>query len=244
VRLTVTPIGAAGASAAGVSAAVVNYLEGERGDPGAALLGIGGAAHYYADSREGPGRWLGAGAAFQGLRGVVDRDSFERVLDGRHPITGARMLTAQGSSQRRHLAAGTAAQFDADGAPMYDVSDAARLLGLRRRDVEEMIEAGRDGSADPADPGWLRSVYGADGPLVPEREISRHLELAAVPATAADVLGDGDVNEMLPVAQVARLLAVTPQYVRRLCDEGSRCNSDGGQVRASLPSERGCPGVC
>jgi len=238
VRLTVTPIGAAGASAAGVSAAVVNYLEGERGDPGAALLGVDQAADYYADSREGPGRWLGQGAAFQGLRGVVNRDSFQRVLDGRHPITGARLVTAQGSSQRRHLAAGTAAQFDADGAPMYDVSDAARLLGLRRRDVEEMIEAGRDGSADPADPRWLGSVYGADGPLVPDREISRHLEFAAVPVTAADVLGDGDVNEMLSVAQVARLLAVTPQYVRRLCDEGSRGKRDGRQVRASLPSER------
>ena len=36
--------------------------------------------------------------------------------------------------------------------------------------------------------------------------------------TPADVLGDGDVDELLSVGQVARLLRVTPQYVRRLCD--------------------------
>lgn len=131
MRLTVTPIGAVGASSAGVSAAVVDYLEGVRGDPGAALLGGVGAAAYYADSRERPGRWLGAGAAFQRLAGVIDRDSFQRVLDGRHPMTGVRLVTARGSSQRQHLAAGTAAAFDANGDALYTISDAARLLGGR-----------------------------------------------------------------------------------------------------------------
>ena len=128
VRLTITPIGSTEASAARVAAAVVDYLEGARGDPGTALLGGGATVAYYADSREGPGRWLGAGAAFQRLEGVVDRDAFERVLDGRHPFTGARLLTARGSSQRQQVATGTAARFDAGGVALYSVADAARLL--------------------------------------------------------------------------------------------------------------------
>ena len=178
MRLTITPIGAVGASTARVAAEVVDYLEGARGDPGAALLaGGGGAAAYYADSREGPGRWLGAGAAFQRLEGAVDRDAFQRVLDGRHPLTGARLVTARGSSQRQHLATGTAARFDADGEALYSVADAARLLGLRHGDVEELIEAGDAAAVTrPIGAGW-RSVDGDDGPLVPDREISRHLEL-------------------------------------------------------------------
>ena len=106
------------------------------------MAGGRGAAAYYADSREGPGRWLGAGAAFQQLRGTVDRDAFQRVLEGRHPLSGARLVTARGSSQRRHLATGTAACFDVNGEALYSVADAARLLGLRHRDVDELIVAG------------------------------------------------------------------------------------------------------
>ncbi len=90
-----------------------------------------GAVRYYADSIEGPGRWIGAGAAYRKLDGAVDRDAFQRVLEGRHPATGERLVTAQGSSQRGHLAVGTAARFDEHGEPMYTVGDTARLLGLR-----------------------------------------------------------------------------------------------------------------
>ena len=213
MRLTITPIGAVGASTARVAAEVVDYLEGARGDPGAALLaGGGGAAAYYADSREGPGRWLGAGAAFQRLEGAVDRDAFQRVLDGRHPLTGARLVTARGSSQRQHLATGTAARFDANGEALYSVADAARLLGLRHSDVEELIAAGRSGG-DPAERGWLACVDGDDGPLVPDREISRHLELAATTVTPADVLGDGR-RRRTPLSRAGRPRAPGDAAVR------------------------------
>lgn len=111
--------------------------------------------------------------------------------------------------------------------------------GVRRSDVEEMIEAGRDpGGGDRSACGWLASVDSPVGPLVADGEISRHLELAAKPVTAADVLGDGGVDELLSVSHVARLLRVTPQYVRRLCDAHGRSPGDGVSGRASLPSRR------
>src|SRR5687768_7371208 len=149
MRMTITPLGASGRSATSVAAAIVDYLEGARRDPGAAVFtaaASGAATAYYADSPEGPGRWLGAGASFHRLVGMVDRDSLQRVLDGRHPTSGARLVSARGSSQRRHLAVGTAAGYDANGEAMYTVADTASLLGLRHTDVEELITAGETGT--------------------------------------------------------------------------------------------------
>jgi len=114
----------------------VEYLEGGVGDPASGLLATAiagvpgdGLVAYYGDSKEGPGRWVGAGAAAHGLVGVVEREAFTRVLEGRHPHTGKRLLTAQGSSQRSHLAAGTAARFDEWGTPLYGVADTAGRSG-------------------------------------------------------------------------------------------------------------------
>ena len=148
MRLTVTPLGAQSTTVSAVAKSVVDYLEGGRGDPGSALLRGptqgDGAVRYYADSIEGPGRWIGAGAAYRKLDGAVDRDAFQRVLEGRHPATGERLVTAQGSSQRGHLAVGTAARFDEHGEPMYTVGDTARLLGLRVAEVKQLVETGVD----------------------------------------------------------------------------------------------------
>ena len=85
MRIDVTPLGASSRSVAAVARAVVDYLEGEVGDPGAGLFaggGVGGKARYYGDSPEGPGRWVGAGAAFQRLSGtstVTRSPAFSRV---------------------------------------------------------------------------------------------------------------------------------------------------------------------
>ena len=93
------PLGAASKSVAAVAKAVVDYLQGGLGGPGAGLLSAGGgAAQYYGDSPEGPGRWVGAGAEFQRLHGTVQRGAFQRLLEGRHPHTGARLITARRSA--------------------------------------------------------------------------------------------------------------------------------------------------
>ena len=109
MRLTVTPIGAEGTTAAvsqRPSSTTWRALGAIPVWPCSMAGEIGGAAAYYADSREGPGRWLGAGAAFQRLRGTVDRDAFQRVLEGRHPLTrgspgdGARFVATSPSRHR------------------------------------------------------------------------------------------------------------------------------------------------
>ncbi len=243
MRMTITPLGATGRSVSSVAAAVVDYLEGARRDPGAALFATdtGAATAYYADSPEGPGRWLGAGAAFNRLAGAVERDSFQRVLDGRHPISGVRLLTALGSSQRGHLAVGTAAAFDGNGEAMFTVADTASLLGLRRTDVEELITVGAAGGGDPLAATWLETVAHTSGQLVPDREISRHLDIAATPTTGAHVLGRGHGDDQLGTAQAANALGVTQRYIRRLCDaylsERADATSSAGH-RAVLPCRR------
>ena len=76
---------------------------------------------------------------------------------------------------------------------------------------------------------------------MPDREISRHLALAAVTVSAADVLEGGDADERLTVAQVARLLGVTPRYVRRLCEAGRApgWRRPGGPGIAAVSAGRG-----
>ena len=179
MRLVVTPVGGAGRTARQVVGVVVEYLEGGVGDPGAGVLAAGaapaaghslgdGLVSYYGDSAEGPGRWIGAGAAAHGLDGVVEREALARVLEGRHPETGARLLTAQGSAQRDHLASGTAARFDEWGQPLYSVADSAVLLGWTHGEVEELIAS-----------GGLDTVKVGGARLVPDGEIERLLEDAA-----------------------------------------------------------------
>ena len=221
MRLTVTPLGAQSTTVSAVAKSVVDYLEGGRGDPGSALLRGpaqgGGAVRYYADSIEGPGRWIGAGAAYRKLDGAVDRDAFQRVLEGRHPATGERLVTAQGSSQRGHLAVGTAARFDEHGEPMYTLGDTARLLGLRVAEIKQLVQSGADDEQHlDDDAGWIGSVSMHGMTLIPDAEITRHLTLAALPTNADQVRSGGDADELLTTTEVARALHVSPQYVRRL----------------------------
>lgn len=235
MRLNVTPIGSARMSAGQVARAVVEYLAGSpaREQPAGGLTGPGDAAArdsqegvvgYYADSVEGPGQWLGMGARALGLDGAVDRVAFEWVLEGRDPATGERLLRAQGSADRAHLAVGTATRRSEDGAWLYGLADAAVALGLPRAELEALVaEAdGRDPGEDgPAVP-WLRARPGPDGQRwVTESELERFAARAAG-VDAPTVLAAGDPAEMLTVAQAARLLGVSRQYVRSCCRYGER----------------------
>lgn len=240
MRIDVTPLGAASRSVAVVARAVVDHLEGGVGDPGAGLFangGVGTPSHYYGDSPEGPGRWVGSGAAFQGLSGTVDRAAFTRILEGRHPETGARLITARGSSQRSHLAVGAAARYDVLGQSLYDVADAAALLNLSKTDAAQMIAAADGSPVDDGDRGALRTVVVDGVTYVPDSEIGRHIELAADPLTAAEVLAGGAPGGMLTVPQAASALGVSPRYVRRICSRPAS-RDGGGEERAARLSAR------
>jgi len=243
--VTVTPLGASGQNVSSVASAVVNYLEGSEQRSGVGLIdspAASAATSYYADSVEGPGRWMGHGASFRSLDGVVDRDSFQRVLEGRHPTTGERLVTASGSSQRSHLAVGTAARIDEQGSPLYTVADTARLLGMTRQEVLEMVEAGRlPGATDPEDATAIGSTTQAvEGALIPDSEVSRLLALVARPLDVGALRSAGAPDDELSVPEAARLLRVSVRYVRRLCTTAEKLDAKPGVAR--LPSRRDTAG--
>lgn len=52
-----------------------------------------GGEDYYTKPGEAPGEWMGELAAELGLAGEVDRDSYVAVLAGKHPLTGAVLVS-------------------------------------------------------------------------------------------------------------------------------------------------------
>ena len=229
MRLNVTPIGSGRLSAGQVAKAVVEYLAGvakqvpppsvtepTHEPPGTDLDRTAG---YYADSIEGPGAWLGMGAAALGLGAVVDHDAFARVLEGRHPVNGERLLHARGAADRVHLAVGQATRRDVDGGWLYGVEDAAKALGLSRGELDGLIAEGdeRDPGDAGADAPWVRAtVDDAGARWVTEGELDRYAARSAAVDGAA-VLAEGKPDEVMSVAQAARLLGVSVQYLRGCC---------------------------
>ncbi len=57
-------------------------------------------ADYYSEGQEIVGRWGGIAASMLGLSGTVDKFSFERLCDNRHPMTG-KPLTVRTRTERR-----------------------------------------------------------------------------------------------------------------------------------------------
>lgn len=230
MRLNVTPIGSGRLTAGQVAKAVVEYLAGvakELPRPGVTeppafeppTSDPDRAATYYADSIEGPGRWLGHGAAALGLGGTVEHTAFARVLEGRHPTTGERLLRAQGAADRAHLAVGQATRRADDGSWLYGLDDAAKALGLPRTELDALVAEGdaHDASDDTDLAPWVRAMVGDTGERwVTETELERVAARAAA-VDASAVLGDGDPDEVLTVAQAARLLGVSRQYLRGCC---------------------------
>ncbi len=72
--------------------------------PGAAEYYIGevatAAEDYYTGRGEAKGRWVGSLRETLGLSGEVDPEDLRRVLNGEHPQSGERLVSAQGSAGR------------------------------------------------------------------------------------------------------------------------------------------------
>ncbi|MBA2496587.1 MAG: relaxase domain-containing protein [Acidimicrobiia bacterium] len=139
MRFTITALGCSGASSvAGAVADVVRYLHGRRvlATPAHSASTGDQPGRYYSDSGEGAGRWLGLGADELGMAGLVDDHAFAQVLAGRHPRTGERLITAQGSAGRTAtLGVGTETHRTANDERLYD---------HRRRRVPRRHRPGRD----------------------------------------------------------------------------------------------------
>jgi len=151
VRFTVTALGSAGDRPVGVVVGTIaRYLlapqqlpEGPAGPPPERPAGEGSVSRYYADRGDAPGHWLGQGAPELDLAGAVGFDEFTSVLAGRNPRTGQRLITAQGSAGRvASLGTGTAARWTPQGEALYEVRDAARVLGWSLADVRQALAEG------------------------------------------------------------------------------------------------------
>ncbi|HET7488271.1 MAG TPA: MobF family relaxase [Acidimicrobiales bacterium] len=149
VIVGVTVLGSRHGDAATAVAKVVAYLDGrsgcapgrtpqwwdEAGVPDAAPCahGLGtpapGAVAYYADSVEGPGRWLGRGIVGYSPTGTVARADFEAVLAGRDPRNGRQLLEARGSAARAHHGPDDVAGKGPDD-ELLTMRQAATLLGV------------------------------------------------------------------------------------------------------------------
>ena len=255
MRFTITPLGSAGGRSVGqVVDDIVRYLDGPQpaamppaGRPVPAEVG---ASTYYADGNAEAGRWLGNGAAEMSLDGAVDPRDFARVLAGRDPHTGLRLITAQGSAgRRRTLARGTQTRWDADGEPLYDTRDAAAALKLEVGEVERMVAAGEalavgalaallgghPASGPPSFEGaYLLPTIDPDGTRwLSEGELQR-CEAARAAGPDPDTIAEaGDPGDILVLADAARLAGVSSQYLRSLCRRWERDRNKIEAARAT-----------
>ena len=144
MRFTITPLGSTGGRTVGqVVDDIVRYLEPRVPERGVGVPQGLGPSSYYADRGTEAGRWIGHGAKEALLHGNVDPDDFARVMAGRDPHTGARLITAQGSAGRRPtLGSGNRTRLDERGQPLYDADDTAASLGLTKSETDALIAAG------------------------------------------------------------------------------------------------------
>ncbi len=145
VIVRVTTLGSAKGDAVGAANAVVKYLDGRDTAPGGThpsplpevptVDPTSGVVGYYADSVEGPGRWLGRGVTGMRLDGQVDPEEFRRVLLGQHAVTGEQLVGARGSAVRAEQAGRDGAAVAAHGEPdeLLTLPQAATLLGVTDR---------------------------------------------------------------------------------------------------------------
>lgn len=232
MKFTVTPLGGGRADTARVVDSIVRYLQppASKGNPapGPPAGRSSGPERYYADAGEEPGRWLGRSAAAAGLAGAVARDDLASVLAGRDPHTGERLITAQGSAGRRPtLGSGNHSRLGPGNEPLFDVADAAAVLGVTQLEVERMLDAGSRRA--------VANLLGASTASVPTRPAGYPagypVEDLQPPLTSADaaepegsvlvpfVDADGSrwVTETeLSRCQLAREEGVTPDAIRSL----------------------------
>ena len=244
MRFSITALGSAGGRSVGqVVDDIVRYLEGPKRPPpttGQPTAGASpdGPSQYYADGNAEAGRWLGNGAAEMGLCGQVDGRDFARVLAGRDPHTGVRLITAQGSAGRRPtLARGTHTRWGADSEPLYDIRDAAAALRLEVEEAERLVAAGEAAAlrrfvtifgvtpptAAEFEGAYLVPTIDADGTRwVSEAELQR-CEAARAAGPDPDVISAaGAPEDLLPLAEAARLAGVSAQYLRGLAGRWER----------------------
>ena len=103
----------------------------------AAKLYYAKSDYYLEGGQETIGEWGGRAASLLGLKGQVDRSSFERLCDNLHPLTGEQ-LTAR---TREDRTVGNDITFDCPKSVsvLYELTQDARIRDAFRRSVQETM---------------------------------------------------------------------------------------------------------
>jgi hypothetical protein len=163
---------------------------------------------YYAatsdDIVDGAGWWSGGGAKLLELAGTqVEAASFRALLQGRHHVSADRLISAQGSAGRVHLKAGQPTRLVA-GQPVWSVRDATVALGSP---IPDGLIGANDFVVHDASPylgvSAMRSLLQAAGKL-------------RAPVTLDEIAAGPD---RVKITDLAEALDLSPQYMRRVCQE-------------------------
>ena len=153
------------------------------------------ASEYYLREGEAPGRWWGAGATALGLGGEVDAGALRDLFAGKHPGTGAYLISARGSSARANA---RLAEGDLDSAA------AAALLGMSVEGVRARLRTGTLAGTKTAQGHWR----------IPAGAIEAHVAgpAPASPGALPTPAPDGTFG----LSEAARRAGVNVSYLKRL----------------------------
>lgn len=257
MRFAITALGSAGGRPVGhVVNAIVRYLEPRTSSLPSMTGSVPGVpsgegpASYYSDRGTEPGRWLGVTARESGLIGAVESGDFARVLAGRDPRTGGRLVSASGSAGRRpSLGVGQHTAVGSSGELIYSETDVAAALGVDARDLDALLRSGQQlaiaalacatvGGTVPVDPpgSYLVPLVASDeSRWVTASELDRCEQARAVGTDPGLVAAGGTPGDQLSISEAARLAGVTQRYLRRLA---RRWETDRDEIQAKLDAEQ------
>lgn len=156
---------------AGAARRIVRYLEGSGVSPRSSLGG-----YYGGSGRLAQGWARGNGAGLVGLSKSVGPKQLQRLLEGRHAVTGAPLLSPRGSAGRFHASHGEIQTQLVDAPAVLTLAEAARRADVSATYLRRLAE---DHELESSAAARTRSVGAAvvgDPRLGPERLAPKDIE--------------------------------------------------------------------
>jgi conjugative relaxase-like TrwC/TraI family protein len=142
---------------------------------------------------------------------------------------------------------GTRTRWGEDGEALYDEHDAAAALGVEADELERMLAAGqevatgggrRSRGRPPAGSYLVAQIDGDGARWVPEGELVRVEAARAEGPSPEEIAAGGGIDDLLPLAEAARLAGVSARYLRGLAGRWERHRAEIEQARQEGRSVR------